>query len=428
MSLLSFLNRSYLTVFILTSCLFIFMIGYMNQFGMDDTTEYYMLYEGEVLTEYYRPGELILEFDAGSKEYYWGEHALPDRYTQLFNGHSPVVNQANLYQDETHFIYVLPYQAADNQSRLYVVHLFPAESESIVSNQHRLNVSIIAGGALLVIVILLLVVNRFVSKQVERFDGWIKALSSKSLSEITNKGMVPSFSFEELNDAAESLKQSLSQQYALQQNELAYIKHEQDMLSCLSHEMRTPIAVIAAAIAVLNKRDQLSDKDKKVLQKLMKANEQLTLMTNTLLQLWRKQPLVSQSEIIDLTLLIKQLIDEDIARVFQRVEFDIKVINNLKINQDPTLVQLVVSNLVRNACQYSTDNQVKVLIDNDLLVVSNTFDPSLTDQSPTQTSQFGFGLGLFLVEKICEQQGWSIVTKETGNEFTVTLRFDVVNE
>ena len=71
-SLQSFLNQRYISICIAIFMPFLLLIGYMNYWGMDDTSDYYMKYEAQVLSEHYSPYSEIIEFDEGFKEYYWG--------------------------------------------------------------------------------------------------------------------------------------------------------------------------------------------------------------------------------------------------------------------------------------------------------------------------------------------------------------------
>jgi len=61
-SLQHFLNRRYLGVLLLLSIGFFVLIFVMHVSGMDKTSEYYMSYEAEVLSDYYRPEDNIIEF------------------------------------------------------------------------------------------------------------------------------------------------------------------------------------------------------------------------------------------------------------------------------------------------------------------------------------------------------------------------------
>ena len=78
---------------------------------MDDTTEYYMFYEGEVLSEFYQPTDTIAEFDQDHKEYYWGDKVLAKRYKTLLKKSPLSNNELGLYHLDEQTIYSLPSEA-----------------------------------------------------------------------------------------------------------------------------------------------------------------------------------------------------------------------------------------------------------------------------------------------------------------------------
>jgi signal transduction histidine kinase len=77
-----------------------------------------------------------------------------------------------------------------------------------------------------------------------------------------------------------SSQKSITTQYQLQQY---LIEREKHFLSSLSHELRTPIAIISAAVTLLKNNDKLLPKDIENLDKLNNANLTMKQLSHTLL-------------------------------------------------------------------------------------------------------------------------------------------------
>jgi K+-sensing histidine kinase KdpD len=116
---------------------------------------------------------------------------------------------------------------------------------------------------------------------------------------------------------------------------------------------------------------------------------------------------VSLAQLVTLTL------EDEQVRRDNSISFDIKVKSTQTLLLDVTLVKIVMSNLLRNAGQYSADGRVLVEIDKDRVFVANQY--SVNQYQTHEPQQYGFGFGLYLIETICEQQCWAIEVKtETG--------------
>ncbi|SFD58559.1 sensor histidine kinase [Pseudoalteromonas denitrificans] len=408
-----FLTRRYASILGLLVVLFIFLISFMNLTGMDDTTEYYMLYEAQVLSEYYQIPDDILEFDSGKKEYYWGVEQLPKKYQDKLNTQEQKANTAYLFEHNNQYIYTLFYQNPERSALFIVVHIFEQNNQSYHSQILRIELTLLLLLILLIVIGFIIFTNKKVTSQVGRLHLWVMALTNEN----TNSYKLPDdLDFEELKNTAETLVLSYQKQQELNMKEQAILSREQAFLSTLSHEMRTPIAIISAASDLLNKRNTLSDKDKDTFKKVTKANNNMKQLTETLLQLWRKQPILNEIEKISLTELVNSIIEQ--------LELDSSIIkvenkNDKPIEAQRILVSIVVTNLLRNAYQYIGNGQIEITIDKDALVISNYFDKNIT----TSDEKFGFGIGLYLVEKICVQNNWGIHTHIEDSIFSVETLF-----
>ncbi len=192
----------------------------------------------------------------------------------------------------------------------------------------------------------------------------------------------------------------------------AYMQREKNLLHLASHELRTPIAVIAGAIEIIEARNQLSPADQKTLQRLKRANQDMTDNINTILRLSRYE---SSHDIhtVHLQSLIQQLL-QDMGTVYpipQRVHFHSHAQPQVEANA--LLITMLLRNLIQNALQHTTGTITLHLYADHIL---------LQDQgrglSPQQQARLGQqqapttgGLGLYIVTLMCEKLSWRLELK-----------------
>lgn len=428
---------------------------YMRHNAMDDTTDYYMQYDAQVLSEFYQVADDIAEFDLGNKEYYWGVERLPLRYQKLLgisNSNAAIkTNQTQLYQLDEKFVYILPYYSVDKEETFFVIHLFDVNNEAMFYQSWQNSFVLLLGLGLLLVVFYSIYTNRQITRQMDDFHQWIRALIHMDYAQLQQQTLPKDLSFEELVNSAQSLQLSLITQYELQQKEQSLVAREQHFLASLSHELRTPISIISAALSLLKISDNISVCDKEKLDKLSNANVKMKQLTETLLQLWRGQQRIEheqvhdkeQSQLDHKVFLLDELVESTVSNCQQlfnnknirfSIHADDSADEHTAVFAHYELAEILINNLLSNACQYSADGEVRIDISNHQVVVenstSNTNELSMNagEKSPTSNINYGYGLGLFLANKICQQQAWQLNISETEQLFSVIVNFNKPNE
>ena len=190
----------------------------------------------------------------------------------------------------------------------------------------------------------------------------------------------------------------------------AFVARERYFTSSASHELRTPITVITGALELLE-QSELSAADVKALDRVRRATLDMKTTIEMFLCLAREtddglyheqflvMPLVSNAIDLQRHLLSRKLVEVEIAQLA-----------NPSVCGHPQAFAIAVNNLVRNAFEHTLAGQgpVKIRIEEHELLVTNQLS-SDTDQqhSPTEASSHGYGLGLGIVQRLCERNGWS---------------------
>lgn len=469
-SLHRFLNQRYLAILVTLIAIFVSVVLFMRHSAMDDTTDYYMQYDAQVLSEHYAVSNQIMEFDAGIKEYYWGTSRLPQAYKQLLgiaenqlNGikNEPVLanellpnklepnelpnellNETKVYQLEQNVIYILPYFSDAKNEIFFVVHIFDQQREAMFYQAWLNSFILLVALCLAFVIFYSLHTNKSITRQMSDFYHYISTMSQFDYTQLQQHTLPETIQFEELVNSATSLQASLLAQHELQHSEQALLIREKHFLSSLSHELRTPIAIISAALTLLNKSENINATDKGKLLKLNNAHLKMKQLTQTLLQLWRSEQSSSvvsenidgQHQIANKVFLLDELIEQAVTSCQQQfsrknIQFVIEMDEHMRLYGQYELANILINNLLRNACQYTADGNIKLVLKNKALMVENRIaENAITAISDEATElSYGYGLGLFLAEKISQQCHWSLDITSTDQLFRVKVGLNDAN-
>jgi signal transduction histidine kinase len=196
-----------------------------------------------------------------------------------------------------------------------------------------------------------------------------------------------------------------------------FIKREQLFTGDISHELRTPLAVITGAIELLLADSALDQQNRARAARIGRAVAEMNEMTGALLALAREQDGASPPPpACDAALVIGELVERYRALFHAKpVELLLEVAGAPPIHADRTVLAMVVGNLLRNALSFTSEGQIKVRIEDDAIAV---YDSGSGIGDIDTTALFrpyvrgpdsdGAGLGLSLVQRLCERHGWQV--------------------
>lgn len=199
---------------------------------------------------------------------------------------------------------------------------------------------------------------------------------------------------------------------ALEQNWLrvqAFIEREQAFSRDASHELRTPLAVIQSSCELLLAQSWPAEQQQR-LEQIQHSSRQMNQLISTLLAMSREQHL-GQTENIKLAGLLEQLI-LNLSPLLdgKNIELELQVAPDLQLQLNPVLLQMVLTNLLQNAFLHSAAGTIYISANSEQLLIRN---PLQDDDHPTElTALFakgrqssGYGLGLGIVQRLCQQTG-----------------------
>jgi signal transduction histidine kinase len=196
------------------------------------------------------------------------------------------------------------------------------------------------------------------------------------------------------------------------------IDRERLFTSDVSHELRTPLMIVGTSAELLLRGD-LSERTRRQVERIARAAAEMRSLIEVFLELARAQGAqLAPGEGISLAAMADEQSEAWREQIAARgLLFVRRSEGELPGLWHPTLLRVVMGNLLRNAAHYTERGEIRLILASDGFRVEDT-GPGI---SPAERAQLfqpfvrgrgargeGLGLGLSLVRRVCEQQGWQI--------------------
>jgi signal transduction histidine kinase len=212
------------------------------------------------------------------------------------------------------------------------------------------------------------------------------------------------------------------------------LSREKLFTSDVSHELRTPLMVLASSCELLLANPSLEARSTAQVQRIARASNEMRQLVETFLMLARKPEEVG----IQSACTLKDVADAQVevwGRLIREkgLEFSYDAQTSGDAHYNLTFLQSVMGNLLRNAWHYTDKGFVRLILRENSFVVEDSGIGIPEEQRQAMFQPFvrgderrgeGLGLGLSLVQRICNQQQWQVQlsTREpNGCRFTVEL-------
>ncbi|HCL3681236.1 TPA: cationic peptide sensor histidine kinase CprS [Pseudomonas aeruginosa] len=232
---------------------------------------------------------------------------------------------------------------------------------------------------------------------------------SMTLDDLAPDSQRPRFNYRELNVLADTLWNSVTRIKDFSQREERFLRYA-------SHELRTPLAVIGMNLELLDQPGRAPSPH--ALQRIRRSALGMQQMTETLLWLSRESGELRDDGHIEVGRLLEELLEEQQALSQRRgLSFHLDVEPH---SLPQTRARIIIGNLLRNALQYSDEGVVEIVVRDRSLLISN---PIGAAQGTDESMAFGYGLGLDLVQRLCQKSGWRMHYSSDEQRFRCELLF-----
>ncbi|MCL6555511.1 MAG: HAMP domain-containing histidine kinase [Burkholderiales bacterium] len=213
----------------------------------------------------------------------------------------------------------------------------------------------------------------------------------------------------------------------------AFIARERAFTADVSHELRTPLAVIQGATEVLQEDPSLNGRQQQRIARIARASRDMVELITALLLLAREETArANPDERCSVREVLTECIEHHRPLIADRaIRLELALDADLWLPVERTLLAVVIGNLIRNAFTYTQGGTVRIRLSGDRLVVEDTGIGIRADELARVFERYyrgaaskGAGIGLSLVKRICDRQGWSItLDSEEGRGTTAQLVF-----
>ncbi|WP_085718689.1 HAMP domain-containing sensor histidine kinase [Pseudomonas sp. B28(2017)] len=213
------------------------------------------------------------------------------------------------------------------------------------------------------------------------------------------------------------------------------LTRERLFTSDVSHELRTPLMILASSCELLLENPGIDQRGRAQVERIARACEEMRELVQTFLMLARAQredasmsPQQSLGQVAEglLGLWREPIESKGLKLIFEPGNPEAKGYN-------ATFLHAVMGNLLRNALHYTEQGFIRLTLTGTGFLVEDSgvgipeekreamFEPFVRGNE--QRGE-GLGLGLSLVQRICENQGWSVsltTMEPNGCRFQVEL-------
>ncbi|MFT4031237.1 MAG: HAMP domain-containing sensor histidine kinase [Siphonobacter sp.] len=219
--------------------------------------------------------------------------------------------------------------------------------------------------------------------------------------------------FSELNEVLQKMSNQILLDYY----------HLKEFTENASHELQTPLAIINAKVEQLFQSEGLTKDQSRWIQSIYSASRRMSRLNQGLLLLAKIENRQFQ-EVKEVNLteeFVERLTDMDEMLTHKQIQLEISIQAPFVTPLSPVLAESLVTNLISNAIKHNVaGGSITLFSTEDLLCLKNTGEPlqlhnpkELFSRFKKESDSDSAGLGLAIVQQICESYQLSIEYTET---------------
>ncbi|CAM4117518.1 HAMP domain-containing sensor histidine kinase [Stenotrophomonas lactitubi] len=222
----------------------------------------------------------------------------------------------------------------------------------------------------------------------------------------------------------------LARAFAQHSDELEqFLQREQCFAGDASHELRTPLAIIGGAAETLVHQLPADSHLVASAGRIMRTTQEMQRQLTCLLLLSRDPRTVPRS-LVPLRALIEECMERCSPWISGKpVRLILDAPQDAQALTNAELARSVIWNLLRNACQYTEEGEVRLELRGATLRIADTgpgLPPSIDAQQfkrfMPSARQSGEGLGLSIVQRAVEHMGWQMTVETSAQGCLFTLQ------
>ncbi|MGR4876756.1 sensor histidine kinase [Pseudoxanthomonas sp. LARHCG66] len=209
-----------------------------------------------------------------------------------------------------------------------------------------------------------------------------------------------------------------------------FVERERTFIDTASHELRTPIAIMAGASELALEQPGLPAPARQQVQRIHRTARDVERLIALLLTLAKDPARLSRSnEVVMLHELLPDIID-DHRHLLAGKDLSIVVDELLPCTVSAPLhiVQAAIGNLLRNAVENSDRGEIHIRLDADATVTLQDPGHGMTPEDISRIyaqlarggSREGGGIGLDLLARLCEHLGWTLSIQSAPGRGTIS--------
>ena len=197
-----------------------------------------------------------------------------------------------------------------------------------------------------------------------------------------------------------------------------------------SHELRTPLAVIKNAVELYRSKNAKDENNSAILDRIYDAATQMQKTVQALLVLAREEHNTALKQKVKLMPLLETaILDNRLLLEGKDVEVEVRESCDTEVLATPEMLKVLLDNLLSNAFQYTDEGMVQLWWQQGCLHIQDSgpgIEPEIS-QRITQAGvkgvqSTGFGFGLSIVKRLCDNQGW-VFSVHSDKGTTIIISF-----
>ncbi len=293
----------------------------------------------------------------------------------------------------------------DRRVLVYDVRPFEAFDEAIAAPEY--DAVILAGLALAAFGAMAL------WRQLHRVFSSLRSLAPLLRTEVAaaDRSVAVEFGDDEIGNLARELVSSRTQLASALDRERRFTREA-------SHELRTPVAIIAGAVELLRRDAALSLAADGLVERIEVANKRIEALIGAFLWLAREPVRAEELQTLTLVPLLERVLTDLRRAGGDASEVSMIVAEDRPFDGEPLCAEVVLRNLIDNALRYRGDGPIEIHVDGAVRIVN-----ALPDGDPTSSGSHGLGLGI--ARDICTRFGWQFSASMQDGKHVACVRFDV---